>query len=473
MIFVIEDDPVLLSSVVQFLTHGGHDVEGFADAESALAAAVESPPDLVISDVHLPGMNGLELVEKLGEIDAGIVRIAVTAHASARSAVRAMRAGCYEYLEKPVDMGKLTRLLERALSEQRAQRELAWLRRSASADDPLTQIWGTSPAIEQVRQQLASFARLTAEAPPILILGETGVGKGLAARVLHALRFGDRAPFIELNCAALPDTLVEAELFGFEKSAFTDAKQAKPGLLEVASGGTVFLDEIGEFPLSAQAKLLTVLEARTVRRLGSVRERKFNAAIVAASNVNLRAAAGTGAFRPDLYHRLAALTVSIPPLRARSDDLLALARMFLVEAAGRYRKPLQALSSAAEALIRGYPWPGNVRELQFAMERAAILAPQDAQSLPADALAGLAAPIPPLMQPDVSADASGSTAVIDASSGAIRVVLPEDGVPFEELEKAILVAALERTGGNVSQAARLLDMNRDQVRYRVRKFKLG
>ena len=464
MIFVVEDDRVLRSSVVEYLRHSGHDVEGFETAEDALASATRSPPDLAICDLQLPGMSGLELVEKLSEIDDAIVRIVVTAHGSAKTAVRAIRAGCYEYLEKPVDLAKLERLAMRALGEQRARRELAWLRADPSAPTALGAILGDSEAISATRDQIAAFATLGAEAPPVLITGETGVGKGLAARALHDARFGADAPFIEVNCAALPGTLVEAELFGYEKSAFTDAKQAKPGLFEVAGGGTLFLDEIGEFSPEFQAKLLKVLESRSVRRLGSVRDRGVSCSVIAASNIDLRRASEDGRFRPDLYHRIAALTIEIPPLRDRGDDALLLSRSFCWESATRYKKSLERLAPDAEAVVLSYGWPGNVRELRFAIERATILATPTAIELSADQLAGLTVGAP---QPAV---AGGSIA---AAAGEIQVTLPEDGIPFDDLERAILQAALDHTGGNVTQAARLLRIGRDQMRYRIRKYDLS
>jgi DNA-binding NtrC family response regulator len=468
MIFVVEDDRVLRSSVVEYLRHARHDVEEFSDAESALASARESPPDLAICDLQLPGMGGLELMEKLGQLDGAIVRIAVTAHSSAKTAVRAIRSGCYEYLEKPVDLDRLERLVQRALHEKRQKRELAWLRGAPEGGPSAVDgILGDSEAVVNLRHQITAFAQLAADAPPVLIIGETGVGKGLAVRALHEARFSRDAPFIELNCAALPASLVEAELFGYERSAFTDAKQAKPGLFEVAGGGTMFLDEISEFSLEIQAKLLKVLESRSVRRLGSVRERSVSCAVVAAANVDLKQAAEAGRFRLDLFHRLAALTIRIPPLREREDDPVLLARKFAWEAAMQYRKRIERLSADTEHIVRSYAWPGNVRELRFAIERATILAPDGAVELPADTLVGLVGESP-------GARAGGSpSASLQVQDGQIRVDLPDDGIAFDDLEKAILQAALERTGGNVTHAARLLRIGRDQLRYRIRKYDLG
>ncbi len=464
MIFLVEDDAVLNASVREFLEHSGHEVEAFLSAEDALQKAKASPPDLAICDLNLPGMSGLELLEELGRIDEGMVRMAVTAHASTRSAVRAMRAGCYEYLEKPVDLQKLNRLVERALGTQRDQRELSHLRQSQREATGLDSLLGESEALFEMRSQIASFAQLDAAAPPVLFLGETGVGKGLAARALHEQRFGAEAPWISVNCAALPNTLVEAELFGYERSAFTDAKQAKAGLFEAASGGTIFLDEIGEFSLEVQAKLLTMIEARTVRRLGSVRERPLHCAIVAASNVDLKEASQQGRFRSDLYHRLAGLAVMVPPLRERGEDLIILAESFVQEFSVRYGKSLVGLGARAESQLRGYEWPGNIRELRGAIERAAILSKPE-QKFVAEHLLPRAA--------EFGAETSDEpNAALRVVSGDVHVDLPDDGLPFEELERAILKEALKRADGNVSGAARLLHLNRDQMRYRIRKLDL-
>lgn len=462
MIFVVEDEPTLRRSVADYLAAADHQVEAFGDAEGALAAAEKQPPDVAVCDLQLPGMNGLELIEKLTDVDPGIVRIAMTAHSSVQSAVRAMRAGCYEYLEKPVDLERLCRLIERALSEQRSALELAWHRRADSPGEASAGLTGESHQILAVRQQIETLAQIEGEGPPVLITGETGVGKGVVAKLVHDARFGGDAPWIDLNCAALPSTLIEAELFGYERSAFTDAKQAKPGLFEAATGGSIFLDEIGELAHDIQAKLLKVVESNAVRRLGGLRERPISAAIVAASNVDLKGAADDGSFRKDLYHRLAAFTIEIPPLRERGRDALLLAQHFLAELAPRYRKPLETISDTAAQRILDNPWPGNIRELRFAIERAVIVSAPSATVLQAEHLPAAESRAP-------SSEAPG----VAASDDGIQIRLPKDGVSMAEVERAILAEALRITDGNVVAAARFLDLKRDAMRYRIKKFGLS
>jgi two-component system response regulator AtoC len=452
VIFVVEDDPALNRLVGDYLATSGHAVERYDRAETALAAAREAAPDVLLTDVQLPGMSGLELVAEVGRLDPGVLKVVMTAHGSVQVAVEAMRAGAFEFVEKPVDLARLVRLIERALSERRTQRELSWVRMSADEE-----LLGASPGMVELKAQLASLARLPAGGPPVLIQGETGVGKGAVARTLHRLRFGDDAPWLDVNCAALPATLIEAELFGFERSAFTDARQAKPGLFEAADGGTLFLDEVGELPLESQAKLLKVLESGTVRRLGALKERRVRVSVIAASNVDLERASREGRFRPDLYQRLAALPLFIPPLRARGDDVVLLAGSFVRESCARFRREPPALSDALHAQLRAHHWPGNVRELKFALERAVLLAPPGATQLVS--IPGLGAPAP--------------SALVEATpTGGVRVELPAGGIAFETLERAILERALQLARGNVSQAARLLDLSRDTLRYRVRKHGL-
>ncbi|MEW5737719.1 MAG: sigma-54 dependent transcriptional regulator [Myxococcota bacterium] len=454
MIYVVEDDPTLLRMISDYLATSGHDVERFARAEDALAAARTSTPDLVLTDVQLGSMSGIDLVAKLGQVDPSILRLVMTAHGSVQTAVEAMRAGAFEFLEKPVDLARLARLIERALSERRTARELAWVR--GAGPDLLL---GSSPAMQAVREQIAALARVPAGGPPVLVQGETGVGKGVVARAIHRARLGERAPWIEVNCAAIPATLIESELFGYERSAFTDARTAKPGLFEAADGGTLFLDEVGELPLDVQAKLLKVLEAGAVRRLGGLRDRPVRVGVIAASNVDLEKAAREGRFRADLFHRLAALPIALPPLRERGADRRELAEAFLKELAVRYRKELTGLAPSAVAQLEAHDWPGNVRELRFAMERAVLLAPAGAQALAT--IPGLAAAAGP-----------PSGAAIGVGPSGIDVRLPPEGIAFDALERAILEKAMALAEQNVSQAARLLQLSRDTLRYRLRRHGL-
>jgi len=460
MILVVEDEAVLRRSLVDYLSLSDRPVEGFESAEAALEAARAAPPDVVISDLGLPGMGGLELLEELARVDASMVRIAITAHASAKSVLSAMRSGCYEYLEKPLDLEQLERLVDRALTERRAGRELAWLR-EGHAPGAGRQLLGESEAIAAVRQQIEVLGAIGEGAPPVLISGETGVGKGLVAHLIHLTRFGDSQPWIEVNCAALPANLIEAELFGHEKSAFTGATAAKPGLFEAAGKGTIFLDEIGELEVALQPKLLQVVESGRIRRLGGVRDRPISACVVAATNADLAEHVRAGRFRADLYHRLAAFTIEMPPLRARDRDSVLLGRSFLSEVARKYKKRLVAFSPEAEASIAADQWPGNVRELRFAIERAVILADPKSTALSAEHLPSR----------ETTPRAAAKAGVTLAGS-EIGVELPEDGVAFADLERAILAAALERASGNVVAAARLLRLTREAMRYRMKKLGL-
>ena len=453
MIFIVEDDPTLNRLVGDYFVTSGHEVERFARAEDALSAARSAMPDVVITDVQLPGMNGVELVAELRKLEPSLLCVVMTAHGSVQLAVEAMRAGAFEFVEKPVDLARLVRLVVRALHERRTARELAWARTGAAG-----QLLGESRAMKDLRERIAVLAKLPTGGPPLLVQGETGVGKGVVARALHRARFGEGAPWIEVNCAALPATLIESELFGHERSAFTDAKQAKAGLFEAADHGTLFLDELGELPLDVQAKLLKVLESGAVRRVGGLRDRQVHVAVVAASNVDLEKASRTGRFRADLYHRLAALPLFIPPLRERGDDVLLLSRAFVTELAARYQRPGLWLSPQAEAQLEAHAWPGNVRELKFAIERAVLLAPAGVTEL---------ATIPGL-----GAAVSEGAAQLKTTASGVSVELPAGGISFEVLEKAILERALAMADGNVSGAARLLELSRDTLRYRLRKHGL-
>ncbi len=455
MIFVVEDDPSLNRLIGDYFVTSGHEVTRFTRAEDALSAAKTATPDLVLTDVQLPGMSGVQLVTELIKLEPKLLCVVMTAHGSVQVAVDAMRAGAFEFVEKPVDLARLVRLVNRALAERKTERELAWARGGASSE-----LLGQSPQMLELRERIATLSRLPVGGPPLLVQGETGVGKGAVARALHRARFGEAAPWIEVNCAALPATLIESELFGHERSAFTDAKQAKAGLFEAADGGTLFLDELGELPLDVQAKLLKVLESGVVRRVGGLKDRTVRVAVIAASNVDLEKASRAGRFRADLYHRLAALPLFIPPLRERGSDVVLLSRAFVSELASRYQREGMKLTEQAERQLQAHSWPGNVRELKFAIERAVLLSPVGTSEVSNIPGLALAAPV------------SATQAAIEATASGVRVELPASGISFETLEKAILERALVLSSGNVSGAARLLDLSRDTIRYRLKKHGL-
>ena len=290
----------------------------------------------------------------------------------------------------------------------------------------------------------------------MLLLGETGTGKGLVARAIHYSSRRAQGPFVDVNCSAIPSSLLEAELFGYERGAFTDAKSAKPGLFEAAEGGTLFLDEIGHMDPSLQVKLLKAIEDRAVRRLGGLRTTTVRTRVVSATNRNLEAAVAEGAFRHDLYFRINVLTIDIPPLRARGDDILRLARHFLAKFAREYGRPAKTLSAEAEALLLKSAWPGNVRELAHVMERAVLMPTGPAIRL--DEL-GLGASKP-------------ASAVVVEAGGSVSVDFSAGGINLEEIERDLILRALEASGGNRTQAAKLLGISRDTLRYRLEKYQL-
>jgi DNA-binding NtrC family response regulator len=455
-LLVVEDEAVLGRSLVKVFVRSGFAAElagTLADARRMLA---EVPVDLVLLDLRLPDGSGLDFLEEIMRSDPERAVITMTAHGSVADAVRAMQMGARDYVQKPFDLEEIQLKVKEALRRRREQREISYYReRDLSAGS----ILGISPAAERLRSIVERIGRMTggpgAPAPTILLLGETGSGKGHVARALHAGGGRSGGPFIEVNCTALPETLVEAELFGYERGAFTDAKAARPGLFETAEGGTLFLDEIGHVSPLLQAKFLKVIEDKTVRRLGSSTARKIDVQIIAATNRDLEAAVRLGEFRDDLFQRLSVAVIRIPPLRERDGDAVELARSLLGEMCRRYGLPARTLSPEAETAIARYAWPGNVRELANSMERIVLFS--DAATVGVDDLGlGTAAPAP------------GRIAV--AASGEVEIQFPDGGISLESVERALIARALEKAAGNQSAAARLLGISRDTLRYRLEKF---
>jgi DNA-binding NtrC family response regulator len=369
-----------------------------------------------------------------------------------------MRQGAADYVSKPFDLEEVWLVIQRAWEAQRTRGELAYLRQRAGHSAPVASLLGTSPPMEEVRRrilQVAAADRLGDAGPTVLVTGETGTGKELAVRAIHAAGPRAAGPFIEINCAAIPAALVEGELFGFEKGAYTDARTSKPGLIEAADAGTLHLDEIGLLELGLQAKLLKVIEDRVVRRLGALASRRVDVRIVAATNRDLDGAVREGAFRPDLLYRLQVLTVDMPPLRGRSQDILLLARHYLDRIRERYGLGETRWSPAALEALVGYAWPGNVRELINVVERAALLNP----GRPVEpAMLGLGPP---------------PGAAVAVGPDGVSVDFTRGPVDLETLERALLERALRHSRWNRAQAAQLLGLTKETLRYRIEKFRLA
>ena len=456
-ILIVEDELVLGRQMVRFLGKRGYSTRWIRTQREALASLQEELPDLMLLDLQLQDGSGLDVLGPFRKLAPESPVLIMTAFGSLENAVEAMRLGATDYLRKPLDLERLTVQIDRLLQQQRERRELQYHReRHRQAPEGVI---GRDPRLleifTQVRQ-LATAGLRPGERPTILLTGETGTGKGLVARALHAILGGHS--FIEVNCAAIPDTLVEAELFGHEHGVFTGADRRRAGLFEAAEGGSLFLDEIGELPLDAQAKLLKVIEDKSVRRLGSNHSRPVDLQILAATNRSLEQAVAEGTFRDDLLHRIRVLAFEIPPLRHRKQDIPRLLNHFCEELGRHYGQSPRRLSTDAETLLSEYHWPGNVRELKHVIERAVLLDTGEEIGLRS---------LVPLLQMDTENQEEAA----DTGGNGI-FYLPKSGVDLEAVERDLIRQALERTGGNGTRAAQLLGLSRDQLRYRVAKHQI-
>ncbi len=444
-VMVVDDEPQIRWALAEELSAAGYRVRAAATGAAALAhLAEDGQVDLVLLDQRLPDMDGLALLERIKAHDHDAVVILLTAYSNVESAVDAMRSGAYHYATKPLELAAVRRLVERGLETTQLRRELRALRAAQAAPYALGSILGESPAIARSRALLARYA---ANDATVLITGESGTGKDLAAKVLHHNSPRAARPFMNITCTALPEALLESELFGHEKGAFTDARQARVGLLQAADGGTVFLDEIGDMPPALQAKLLRFLEDRTLRRVGGTADVRVDVRIVAATHVDLAEAVRSRTFREDLYYRLAVLELPLPALRDRPGDVPLLARAFMDTIGRDLHKPVHAVTDAAWRVLEGHHWPGNVRELRNVVERTMLLL--DGGTVDAADVQMASSPT----RPD-------------------SFTLPAAGIALHELERSLVLQAITRTGGNQTEAARLLGLHRDQVRYRLGKYGL-
>ena len=456
-VLVIEDEEILAKNIHIYLERHGYEVQVAHSAEQGLGLLESLRPDAVLLDFNLPGLDGLEALSRIQAFDPAIRVLMITGHGSVEMAVEAMKRGAVDFLTKPVALGKLRLLLDKAMAEARRAQALHYYQQRDAQGGAIDGLLGESAPMSTLRQTIEQLVQAESQlrdgdAPAVLVLGETGTGKEVVARALHYNGPRRDKPFVELNCAALPAQLLESELFGHERGAFTDARERKLGLVETAEGGTLFLDEIGDMDIALQAKLLKLLEEKTVRRLGSLREQKVDVRIVAATHRSLEALVREGRFRADLFFRLGVVQLRLPALRERGDDILLLARHFLRLHAARYGKAAPLLTPEAEARLRQHRWPGNVRELRNVLEQAVLLnsgAPIGAAQL---ALSSLGEP-------------EAAPAVAQPIAAAAPSTLPE-------MERQALLQALQLSEGNVTRAARELGISRDTLRYRMEKYGL-
>jgi len=460
LVLVVEDEKILAESISIYLERSGYATAVAHSGEDGVRMAGEASPDVAVVDIRLPGMDGLEVLKRMREVSPGTEVVMMTAHASVASAVEAMRRGAFDYLNKPLDLDELRVVLDKALVHLRLRRELSYLKARGEAGAHVSEIVGDSPPIRALKEQIERIAGLESPeggAPTVLLLGETGTGKGLVARAIHYQSPRAAGPFVEINCAAIPPSLLEAELFGYERGAYTDARTAKPGLFEAAEGGTLFLDEIGHMDPSLQVKLLQAIEDKSVRRLGGLRSKTNKVRIITATNRDLEAAIAEGAFRQDLYFRIKVLTIEIPPLRTRGADIPLLARHFLDHFAKQYGRPRKELSPETEAVLLAYPWPGNVRELAHVMERAVLLHGG-----------------PPVTVEDLGLSGGKAEAPVNvAPDGRVQVDFSSGGIVLDEVEKQLIEKALRTAEWNRGRAAELLGISKETLRYRIEKFNLS
>jgi DNA-binding NtrC family response regulator len=458
-LLIVEDELVLARNLSKAFVRHGFEVQHATGIAEGRKVAASTPVDVALLDLRLPDGSGLDLLDALVAADPDRPVIMMTAYGSVADAVGAMQRGARDYVQKPLDLEEVRLKVEHALHSARQRREISYYRgRETSAGS----ILGESPSAQHLRALVTRVARMTigpgAPAPTVLLLGETGSGKGHAARAIHALGGRRNGPFIEVNCTALPETLVESELFGYEKGAFTDASTARAGLFETAEGGAIFLDEIGHISPALQSKFLNAIETKTVRRVGATAARRVDVQVVAATNRDLEAAVRLGEFREDLYQRLSVAVIRLPPIREREGDAVLLGRALLDDACRRYGVSPRTLSREAEAAVARYSWPGNVRELGNVMERIVLFSDADPVTVE---------------QLGLPTGNAGGGQVAVAPSGEVNIEFPDAGISLEAVERALLMRALEKAGGNQSAAARLLGVSRDTLRYRMDKFGLG
>ncbi len=450
-ILIIDDEKLIRLSLQQNFIADGYQVLTTETGEDGIEVFNRELPDAVLLDLRLPDINGIEVLKRIKSIDEDALVVMITGHGMVKTAVEAMKLGAYDFIEKPFEVDKVKFLLKKALEANKLKREVKDLKREQKERYGFDNIVGTSKAMQEVFKMMEKLSKT--DTTLVLLQGESGTGKDIIAKAIHYQSLRGDKPFVEINCTSIPETLIESELFGHEKSAFTDAKAMKKGLFELADTGTIFLDEIGDMALSTQAKLLKVIESKTFKRVGGTKDISVDVRIIAATNKDLAAMVREGKFREDLYYRLMVIPIYLPPLRERRDDIIPLVKYYIDEFNKDIRGRIKYISPEAEELLIRYPWPGNVRELKNVVERISILESGDTL-------------LPEHLPPDIR----GEAVSFGVKAGEFRIPFPEDGISLEKVEEDLIREALSIAKGNQTRAASLLSISRDTLRYRMKKF---
>jgi two-component system, NtrC family, response regulator AtoC len=465
-ILIVEDEKLIRWTLSERLQKEGYETHAVETGQAALDHLRDEEVDLVLLDYKLPDISGMDVLRRTVGLHADTAVILMTAYSSYRDAVEAIKLGASDYVNKPFDHDELLASMQKALETTRLRREVKRFRAEQKNAYGVSNIIGRSAAMQGVFTMIRKVAE--SAATTVLIQGESGTGKDLVAKAIHFASDRSDKPFMNITCSALPEALLESELFGHERGAFTDAKLQKKGLLELAGGGTVFLDEIGDMGLALQAKLLRFLEEKTFKRVGGTRDIRVDVRIIAATNRELDRVVREGAFREDLYYRLKVIPIHLPSLKARKEDIPHLVTFFLDQFNREFKKNTHGVSAEALDCLMRYDWPGNIRELRNVIERAMILEnkPQvEVQDLPREIVLPWreVADAPPSLEATPAGTGEG-----DGTDGSFR--LPDTGVTLEEVERDLVKQALDRTRGNQTHAARLLNISRDALRYKMKKF---
>ena len=450
-VLVVDDEYLIRWTLQQKMEKAGYEVFVAETGEEGIQKIKEEAPDIVLLDIKMPGMDGYEVLEEAVKIDPGLVVIMITAYEDIGGVVRAMRLGAFDYIIKPFDFDKILISVQKSLETSKLRREVERLRADKRIDIGFQDIVAVSKEMARVFEMVNKISR--SETSTVLIQGDSGTGKELIAHAIHQRSKREKMPFITVNCAGFPEYLLENELCGHQKGAFTDAKEVKKGLLELAEGGTLFLDEIGDMDLSLQSKLLRLVEQKTFRRMGGVKDIQVDVRIITATNKDLLKLKEEGKFREDLFYRINVASLRLPSLRERSDDILPLTKFYVEKYNKEFHRNIIKIDNAVEEFFVNYKWPGNVRELKNVIERAMILGEGDT-----------------LLMEHLPIEILGQVSRRGKTIEGISI--PQEGISLEKVEEGLVRQALKMANGNQTKAAKLLDISRDALRYRMQKMGL-